>query len=82
MLITLWLQIRCGDLYAGKVVEEFNKCAITKHNCVAARVDVNKYPEPPLEALVNSFDINQFTVSPCMGTACSISLTDCTGRHC
>ena len=82
MLITSWLQIRCGDLYAGKVVEEFNKCAITKHNCVAARVDVNKYPEPPPEALVNSFDINQFTVSPCMGTACSISLTDCTGRHC
>ncbi|CAL5221758.1 g4011 [Coccomyxa viridis] len=54
-------QIRCGDLYAGKVVEEFNSCAITKHNCVAARVDVNKYPEPPPESLVKSFDINDFT---------------------
>ena len=60
------MQIRCGDLFAGKVVEEFNKCAITKHNCVAARVDVNKYPEPTAEALVNSFDISQFTVSPCL----------------
>ena len=68
------LQIRCGDLYAGEVVEEFNKCAITKHNCVAARVDVNKYPEPPPEALVNSFDINQFTVSSCWGLA-SVSQT-------
>jgi hypothetical protein len=57
------MQIRCGDLYAGKVVEDFNACAITKHNCVAARVDVNKYPEPPASALVNSFDINKFTVS-------------------
>ena len=57
-------QIRCGDLYAGKVVEEFNSCAITKHNCVAARVDVNKYPEPPPESLVKSFDINDFTVCP------------------
>ena len=45
-LFLLCAQIRCGDLYAGKVVEEFNSCAITKHNCVAARVDVNKYPEP------------------------------------
>ena len=57
------MQIRCGDLYAGEVVEKFNKCAITKHNCVAARVDVNKYPEPPNSALVSSFDINKFTVS-------------------
>ena len=56
------------------MVEEFNKCAITKHNCVAARVDVNKYPEPPPEALVNSFDINQFTVSSCWGLA-SVSQT-------
>ena len=64
------------------MVEEFNKCAITKHNCVAARVDVNKYPEPPPEALVNSFDINQFTVSFCWGTAYLFSLTDCTGTHC
>ena len=71
------LQIRCGDLYAGEVVEEFNKCAITKHNCVAARVDVNKYPEPPPEALVNSFDINQFTVSFFLGVQlpCSVSQT-------
>lgn len=56
------VQIRCGDLYAGKVVEDFNACAITKHNCVAARVDVNKYPEPPASALVNSFDVNKFMV--------------------
>ena len=57
------MQIRCGDLFAGKVVEEFNACAITDHNCVAARVDVNKYPEPPASALVNSFDVYKFTVS-------------------
>ncbi len=63
-LFLLCAQIRCGDLYAGKVVEEFNSCAITKHNCVAARVDVNKYPEPPPESLVKSFDINDFTVRP------------------
>ena len=56
------VQIRCGDVYAGKVVEDFNACAITKHNCVAARVDVNKYPEPPASALVNSFDVNKFIV--------------------
>ena len=57
------LQIRCGDLFAGNVVEDSNACAITNHNCVAARVDVNKYPEPPASALVNSFDVNKFTVS-------------------
>jgi len=57
------VQIRCGDLYAGKVVEDFNACAITKNNCVAARVDVNKYPAPDPDTLVSSFDINDFTVS-------------------
>ena len=73
-------QIRCGDLYTGKVVEEFNSCAITKHNCVAARVDVNKYPEPLPESLVKSFDINDFTVrSNCNAwPAGNLHCSDCT----
>eukprot|EP00898_Chlorokybus_atmophyticus_P009241 jgi/Chlat1/947/Chrsp108S01377 len=53
-------QIKCGDLFENKVVDEFNKCAVSDKKCVPQKPDENLYPVPPPTALVPEFDMSKF----------------------
>ncbi|XP_002986185.2 violaxanthin de-epoxidase, chloroplastic isoform X1 [Selaginella moellendorffii] len=54
-------QIKCGDIFENKVVDEFNDCAVTRKSCVPQKKDEGRFPVPPPSALVQSFDTTKFT---------------------
>lgn len=53
-------QIKCGDLFENKVVDEFNECAVSRKKCVPMKSDVGEFPIPDPAALVKSFDMSKF----------------------
>ncbi|KAK7258586.1 hypothetical protein RIF29_24167 [Crotalaria pallida] len=53
-------QIKCGDLFANKVVDEFNECAVSRKKCVPMKSDVGDFPVPSPDVLVKSFNIADF----------------------
>lgn len=54
-------EIRCGDQFENKVVDEFNSCAVSNKKCVPQEKDKGQYPVPPPGATVEEFDTNDFT---------------------
>ncbi|EYU39513.1 hypothetical protein ABFS82_06G198700 [Erythranthe guttata] len=54
-------QIKCGDLFANSVVDEFNDCAVSRKKCVPRKSDVGEFPAPDPALLVPKFNINDFT---------------------
>lgn len=54
-------QIKCGDLFENKVVDEFNECAVSRKKCVPRKSDVGEFPVPDPSNLVKSFNISDFT---------------------
>ncbi|KAH6803959.1 non-photochemical quenching 1 [Perilla frutescens var. frutescens] len=53
-------QIKCGDLFANSVVDEFNDCAVSRKKCVPRKSDVGEFPAPNPAVLVQNFNINDF----------------------
>ncbi|CAA7053322.1 unnamed protein product [Microthlaspi erraticum] len=53
-------QIKCGDLFANSVVDEFNECAVSRKKCVPRKSDLGEFPVPDPSALVKNFNINDF----------------------
>ncbi|CAN1765826.1 Violaxanthin de-epoxidase, chloroplastic [Linum perenne] len=53
-------QIKCGDLFANSVVDEFNECAVSRKKCVPRKSDVGEFPVPDPAVLVKSFNISDF----------------------
>ncbi|KNA17540.1 hypothetical protein SOVF_078990 [Spinacia oleracea] len=53
-------QIKCGDLFANKVVDEFNECAVSRKKCVPQKSDVGEFPVPDPSVLVKSFNMADF----------------------
>ncbi|XP_021772752.1 violaxanthin de-epoxidase, chloroplastic [Chenopodium quinoa] len=53
-------QIKCGDLFENKVVDEFNECAVSRKKCVPRKSDVGEFPVPDPSVLVKSFNIADF----------------------
>ncbi|KAL8544609.1 hypothetical protein ACS0TY_005000 [Phlomoides rotata] len=53
-------QIKCGDLFANSVVDEFNDCAVSRKKCVPRKSDVGEFPAPDPAYLVPKFNINDF----------------------
>lgn len=58
--LEITFQIKCGDLFANEVVDEFNTCAVSTKNCVPQKQDENLYPVPPTSALVPEFSPRSF----------------------
>ncbi|KAI3925997.1 hypothetical protein MKW98_028133 [Papaver atlanticum] len=54
-------QIKCGDLFENRVVDEFNECAVSRKKCVPQKSDVGEFPVPDPSALVKKFNIEDFT---------------------
>lgn len=54
-------QIKCGDLFENKVVDEFNECAVSRKKCVPRKSNVGEFPVPDPSTLVKSFNISDFT---------------------
>ncbi|CAI0433848.1 unnamed protein product [Linum tenue] len=54
-------QIKCGDLFANSVVDEFNECAVSRKKCVPQKSDVGDFPVPDPAVLVKNFNISDFT---------------------
>ncbi|KAJ7282192.1 hypothetical protein O6H91_Y355800 [Diphasiastrum complanatum] len=54
-------QIKCGDLFENKVVDEFNDCAVSRKKCVPQKPDNGEFPVPPASVLVPSFNLSDFT---------------------
>ncbi|KAK9140906.1 hypothetical protein Scep_010587 [Stephania cephalantha] len=54
-------QIKCGDLFENRVVDEFNECAVSRKKCVPQKSDVGDFPVPDPAVLVKSFNINDFS---------------------
>lgn len=53
-------QIKCGDLFANSVVDEFNDCAVSRKKCVPRKSDVGEFPAPDPAVLVQNFNMNDF----------------------
>jgi len=55
-------EVRCGDFFENKEVQEFNRCALKPENkgCVPQRQDDGTYPVPPVEAVTKEFDVTSF----------------------
>ncbi|KAG6383965.1 hypothetical protein SASPL_156246 [Salvia splendens] len=53
-------QIKCGDLFANSVVDEFNDCAVTRKKCVPQKSDLGDFPAPDLALLVQNFNMSDF----------------------
>ncbi|XP_019418765.1 PREDICTED: violaxanthin de-epoxidase, chloroplastic [Lupinus angustifolius] len=53
-------QIKCGDLFENKVVDEFNECAVSRKKCVPTKSDVGDFPVPNPDVIVKSFNIADF----------------------
>ncbi|KAF5749198.1 violaxanthin de-epoxidase chloroplastic [Tripterygium wilfordii] len=54
-------QIKCGDLFENKVVDEFNECAVSRKKCVPMKSDLGEFPAPDPAVLVKSFNIADFS---------------------
>ncbi|CAL0301792.1 unnamed protein product [Lupinus luteus] len=54
-------QIKCGDLFENKVVDEFNECAVSRKKCVPMKSDVGDFPVPNPDVIVKSFNIADFS---------------------
>nr|UOL49153.1 violaxanthin de-epoxidase [Chelidonium majus] len=54
-------QIKCGDLFENKVVDEFNECAVSRKKCVPQKSDVGEFPIPDPAALVKNFNVGDFS---------------------
>ncbi|KAK9138329.1 hypothetical protein Sjap_008923 [Stephania japonica] len=54
-------QIKCGDLFENRVVDEFNECAVSRKKCVPQKSDLGDFPVPDPAVLVKSFNINDFS---------------------
>ncbi|XP_020245953.1 violaxanthin de-epoxidase, chloroplastic isoform X2 [Asparagus officinalis] len=54
-------QIKCGDLFENKVVDEFNECAVSRKKCVPKKSDVGEFPVPDPLNLVKSFNMSDFS---------------------
>nr|XP_043609854.1 violaxanthin de-epoxidase, chloroplastic [Erigeron canadensis] len=54
-------QIKCGDLFANSVVDQFNECAVSRKKCVPRKSDVGEFPVPDPAALVKSFNMKDFS---------------------
>ncbi|XP_074307875.1 violaxanthin de-epoxidase, chloroplastic [Silene latifolia] len=54
-------QIKCGDLFENKVVDEFNECAVSRKKCVPQKSDVGEFPIPDPAVLVKRFNIADFS---------------------
>ncbi|PNY17559.1 violaxanthin de-epoxidase chloroplastic-like [Trifolium pratense] len=54
-------QIKCGDVFENKVVDEFNECAVSRKKCVPKKSDVGEFPVPNPDVLVKSFNIADFS---------------------
>ncbi|KAE8663169.1 Violaxanthin de-epoxidase [Hibiscus syriacus] len=54
-------QIKCGDLFANSVVDEFNECAVSRKKCVPQKSDLGEFPAPDPVVLVENFNIADFT---------------------
>ncbi|XP_002987036.2 violaxanthin de-epoxidase, chloroplastic [Selaginella moellendorffii] len=54
-------QVRCGDIFQNKVVEEFNTCLLSKKKCIPQSANDGSYPVPPDCALVEKFNTQDFT---------------------
>ncbi|KAE9593546.1 putative violaxanthin de-epoxidase [Lupinus albus] len=54
-------QIKCGDLFENKVVDEFNECAVSRKKCVPTKSDVGDFPVPNADVIVKSFNIADFS---------------------
>eukprot|EP00899_Mesostigma_viride_P014075 jgi/Mesvir1/22669/Mv14099-RA.1 len=48
-------QLKCGDLFENRVVDEFNKCAISKGGCVPQKANDGTFRVPSWDAVVPSF---------------------------
>jgi len=48
-------QIACGDKFAGPVVEDFTRAAVSEQGCVPQRQDDGSWPVPKSSALVDRF---------------------------
>ncbi|CAO2836593.1 unnamed protein product [Amaranthus hypochondriacus] len=53
-------QIKCGDLFENKVVDEFNECAVSRKKCVPRKSDVGEFPVPDPGVLVQRFNMADF----------------------
>lgn len=53
-------QIKCGDLFENKVVDEFNECAVSRKKCVPQKSDVGEFPVPDPSVLVKRFNLADF----------------------
>uniref|UniRef100_A0A2P2K0G0 VDE lipocalin domain-containing protein n=1 Tax=Rhizophora mucronata TaxID=61149 RepID=A0A2P2K0G0_RHIMU len=53
-------QIKCGDLFENRVVDEFNECAVSQKKCVPQKSDVGEFPVPDPSVLVKNFNISDF----------------------
>jgi violaxanthin de-epoxidase len=54
-------QIKCGDEFSNDVVAKFTDCAVSQKSCVPQRQDDGTYPIPKPEALLQAFDVKDFT---------------------
>ncbi|CAH2038560.1 unnamed protein product, partial [Thlaspi arvense] len=53
-------QIKCGDLFENRVVDEFNECAVSRKKCVPRKSDLGEFPAPDPSVLVKNFNIGDF----------------------
>ncbi|XP_062184186.1 violaxanthin de-epoxidase, chloroplastic isoform X2 [Phragmites australis] len=53
-------QIKCGDLFENRVVDEFNECAVSRKKCVPKKSDIGEFPVPDPSALVKNFNMADF----------------------
>ncbi|KAG6389190.1 hypothetical protein SASPL_150649 [Salvia splendens] len=53
-------QIKCGDLFANSVVDEFNDCAVSRKKCVPRKSDLGEFPAPDPALLVQNFNMSDF----------------------
>lgn len=53
-------QIKCGDLFENKVVDEFNECAVSRKKCVPQKSDVGEFQVPDPGVLVKRFNLEDF----------------------
>lgn len=60
LIVSLYLQIKCGDLFENSVVDEFNECAVSRKKCVPKKSDVGEFPVPNPSALVTKFNMSDF----------------------
>ncbi|KAI3969046.1 hypothetical protein MKW92_045564 [Papaver armeniacum] len=54
-------QIKCGDLFENRVVDEFNEYAVSRKKCVPQKLGVGEFPVPDPYALVKKFNIEDST---------------------